>query len=1022
MAAFGQWFWDTFDRNCARSQVELALREQIDDIVQDLSAHLVGDVKGRLIDAPTPLEEVKILLRYLDAHCENTELIDAFQKSVSQLDTVGYMLSQTLVERLGLSVDDRPVPAQETVAQARRRQFARDNLPRVNGHDILQRAAVLQALHDAADEDFAQPRCHPETRKKILDDLFRWATTNHSVPAFNWLYGPAGAGKSSIMRSTCMRLQEKGRLGGSFFFKRGDSTRGNAKALFVTLAYQLASTNVDLRPSIFDQVEKDPTIVAREMSVQLQSLVIAPCLARKPSSPVVFLIDGLDECQTPEMQREILRLIRSVAAKSSRTFRFLVASRPEAHITETFGEDTFTNAILHRTNVEQSFKDVRIYLEKEFLRILHEHSSMRGAPPTWPSKNDLNKLVSRSSGYFIYAATVVKFVEDEDLFPDEQLQLILSLTWTDENPFSMLDQLYRQILSTVKHQNKMMQILCLIFDLDFSYSRQIEEILKLRTGEVGLVLRQLRSLIKITPSLEDGMRFSMHHASLIDFFRDSRRSQNFHIDSRYQTTVVLAILSGLSSGCTTFNPWGEDASWSTGRDTMTWAMVERRWFKLLEGIEPSITVDSKLLSAMGRFQPPWFQPLQQPLGLSSQLSQRQEPLPLPKWQWKLIFQIKAWLQKVHPIPQDLIQRWEKFRFMSFYQSVHEDFPLSIDNIVETTVPLNNIPCTSHSLAQNEIADILYSLSPLTLRILHAGSLGNGQWSSYNRNFTGNSSSYTYTRNTELFYISILLDISIEEMMTAISSLQAIFDSTPGIIVQIWRDLSQIRPDEHSKVARDMALQCMQWRELKADNLGSQPSGVKEHLQAECFHQAPWGTWMALSPPSDPDILHTLHGWEPPADAYSHNPIQVYDLVQWLKALPSSDQELIGRWDNYLSSVNQVHLKLQLERREKRKVQLTSPQFGCLLHWIRKRWTRFTGTEDDLDSLDRKPQAFRRYSSDYSESDEDEDEDEEGDESETDGLVVRWKRPRTATTARFKRERHETDAKLTNWEFWEDPLG
>ncbi|KAJ6609940.1 hypothetical protein B0H10DRAFT_1746760, partial [Mycena sp. CBHHK59/15] len=57
-------------------------------------------------------------------------------------------------------------------------------------------------------------------------------------------------GKSAIMQTLCQRLQKGGRLGGSFFFKRKHRTRGNAHVLFVTLAYQLALQNPDLKGPI----------------------------------------------------------------------------------------------------------------------------------------------------------------------------------------------------------------------------------------------------------------------------------------------------------------------------------------------------------------------------------------------------------------------------------------------------------------------------------------------------------------------------------------------------------------------------------------------------------------------------------------------------------------------------------------------------------------------------------------------------------------------------------------------------
>ncbi|KAJ7060281.1 hypothetical protein C8F01DRAFT_930350, partial [Mycena amicta] len=56
-------------------------------------------------------------------------------------------------------------------------------------------------------------------------------------------------------------LSRGGRLGASFFFKRAHPTRGNPKALFATLAYQLTFRNGNLRTCILETVESDPTIV-----------------------------------------------------------------------------------------------------------------------------------------------------------------------------------------------------------------------------------------------------------------------------------------------------------------------------------------------------------------------------------------------------------------------------------------------------------------------------------------------------------------------------------------------------------------------------------------------------------------------------------------------------------------------------------------------------------------------------------------------------------------------------------------
>ncbi|KAJ6532236.1 hypothetical protein DFH09DRAFT_830871, partial [Mycena vulgaris] len=118
------------------------------------------------------------------------------------------------------------------------------------------------ALYDSP-KSYPQPQCHPGTRTEMLDDLYNWAITDNSGHSTRWLHGPAGARKSAVMQSLCERLQDSGRLGGSLFFKRGHTvtTRGNAKVLFATLAYQLAVYNHHLKPIIPRVVGDDPTIV-----------------------------------------------------------------------------------------------------------------------------------------------------------------------------------------------------------------------------------------------------------------------------------------------------------------------------------------------------------------------------------------------------------------------------------------------------------------------------------------------------------------------------------------------------------------------------------------------------------------------------------------------------------------------------------------------------------------------------------------------------------------------------------------
>jgi hypothetical protein len=423
------------------------------------------------------------------------------------------------------------------------------------GIHILSRGIALDALYNSA-ERFPQPRCHPETRTEFLEKLYRWATDPSVTRSIHWLHGPAGAGKSAVMQTLCERLQEAGRLSGSFFFKRGDQTRGNAKVLFATLAYQLAICQHELKALVSRNVASDPSVLGRGLDVQLHKLILEPCNLLQNNTLPVLLIDGLDECEGHHIQQEIIRLIQLTANGHFCGLRILVASRPEPHIKETF-EAQFFQGVTDFTNIRQSFEDIRTYLRDEFLRIHREHSTMKNIPTPWPSPQILQMFVERSSGYFVYAATVIKFLDDEYSCPSEQLDIVVQnlIPHNYESPFATLDQLYMQILSRVpvRYRPILCEILCVETHIPNNFTvRDIDALLGLKLGTVELIIRPLHSVLKVPALSDDSLR--VHHASFLDFLKDETRSSSFYVGStEHKAKLVQSILKAFAY--TYDDPW-----------------------------------------------------------------------------------------------------------------------------------------------------------------------------------------------------------------------------------------------------------------------------------------------------------------------------------------------------------------------------------------------------------------------------------------------------------------------------------
>ncbi|KAF7334902.1 AAA-16 domain-containing protein [Mycena sanguinolenta] len=270
----------------------------------------------------------------------------------------------------------------------------------------------------------------------------------------------------------------------------------------------------------------------------MQELVSEPCRSHEHQDPIVILIDGLDECDAHGVQGEVLRAIRHPSSDHPVFLRFIIASRPEPHIRQVLQS---SSSHCRSFNVEQSFEDVRNYLRDEFSRICRNHLTMQNISSPWPACDVLEELVRKSSGYFIYASTIIKFIGDEDYHPPQRLAMVQDTSSTGSaSPFEVLDQLYLTILASARRQSDLIQIICaiVIFRL---VPRSIDQLFGLAQGEARLILRGLHSVLKMPR--DDEHEVLSHHASFLDFLNNPDRSGNFCVGALHnQITLARSLL------------------------------------------------------------------------------------------------------------------------------------------------------------------------------------------------------------------------------------------------------------------------------------------------------------------------------------------------------------------------------------------------------------------------------------------------------------------------------------------------
>jgi hypothetical protein len=405
------------------------------------------------------------------------------------------------------------------------------------------------AFHNS-DERYDPPKCHPHTRRAVLKKIMDWVKDPNKVALFLWLYGPAGAGKSAIAQTIAELLEKLGLLAAAFFFSRNAAGRNDKTRLVPTLVYHLIKSIPEIRAHVLDAVEQDPAIFSCSIDTQIQALIVKPLNAAANektlapillSRPRLIILDGLDECSPASAQTQILNALSTAARDLHIPLFFLVASRPEQDIRQSFNDQNTLGSLSFSIALDDTYRpddDIRVFLRSTFDEIKRNHPSRAHLPPSWPSLEDIRRVVEKSSGQFIFASTVAKYVNSHRHWPPDRLNIIFAKSKPgQETPFAELDSLYHLILSSVANAEKLQYVLMFLVLRPFWHSgvflkqttTLVEKFLFYRPGEIDMILTDLHSIIYVPPWNETSeLRF--FHASLPDFLLDRSRSMDLFLD------------------------------------------------------------------------------------------------------------------------------------------------------------------------------------------------------------------------------------------------------------------------------------------------------------------------------------------------------------------------------------------------------------------------------------------------------------------------------------------------------------
>jgi len=374
--------------------------------------------------------------------------------------------------------------------------------------------------------------CLRGTRADVLLQLEHWLKDERDHRVF-WLNGLAGTGKSTIAQTFAETCFADGKLGASFFCSRGFEDRSNLKAIFPTLAFQLAYRYLPFREQLLRVLRANPSVAQESLCSQMEKIIVGPLKASQIQT--LIIIDALDECKDEEPASALLSILSRYVDKIPNV-KFFITGRPEPQIRSGFRlkslRPTTEVLKLHEVNRSLVDSDIKLFFRTQLAEIAETRSDCNFTED-WPNPSDLNILCEKAAGFFIYASTVVKLVGSKYHTPTEQLDLIISLPQnTTLEGRSGIDLLYTQVLEQAvddmdihakaiySHFRTVVGAVLLVFNpLSITALSEL-----LGVSNISTTLRSLHSLLLVPQSTEDPIQ--SFHKSFPDFLMDPIRCKD----------------------------------------------------------------------------------------------------------------------------------------------------------------------------------------------------------------------------------------------------------------------------------------------------------------------------------------------------------------------------------------------------------------------------------------------------------------------------------------------------------------
>ncbi|KAJ2929057.1 hypothetical protein H1R20_g8037, partial [Candolleomyces eurysporus] len=395
--------------------------------------------------------------------------------------------------------------------------------------ESLKRSNTLQKLGRVEGAEYSNAKrglgCIPGSRVSLLSTLLVWATDPSSPHVF-WLSGLAGTGKTTVSKTFCSQLDNRGLLGASFFCTLKESDKVDVYLIIPTLARILAEKRPQFGDALEKILESDDSCrnpAEMELKDQYSKLILLPAEKTFSADELLVLgVDALDECKDQDAVKLFIAAI--VSQKPAMALKFFLTSRPEVSLRESFESSTHHGQLrLHDIEADIVRADILLYLNDQFKSISVLYKHYRG---NWPPP-EIQTIGNFSGTLFIIAATMVAYIAT---YSGNRLKRFQDLGQPSANvQLSGIEALYSRILAEaftdVEQEEADMIQTCLSLLLTAQKPLSVDNYAQLLNTNI-LTIREafkaLHSVVQVPDEDCDDAPVSIFHASFVDYLTSEK--------------------------------------------------------------------------------------------------------------------------------------------------------------------------------------------------------------------------------------------------------------------------------------------------------------------------------------------------------------------------------------------------------------------------------------------------------------------------------------------------------------------